>query len=69
MAAIGLPAAFEDVHKPDQIGVDISVRIDQRMADARLRGNVHHLPEAVIGEQLCHRVAVGIGSRRNRRAA
>ena len=34
--------------KPIEIGVDIGVRIDQRIAHAGLRGEMHDVREAVL---------------------
>ena len=51
MPAAGLAAAFEHIEKPDEIGVRIGVRIDQRVAHARLRGEMHDLRKSMRGEQ------------------
>ena len=46
MPAAVVPAAFEHVEEAGQVGVDIGVRIDQRMAHAGLRGEMHDTGEA-----------------------
>src|ERR1700735_772783 len=54
-----MPATLQNVHEPDQIGIDIGVRIDQRMPHAGLCGKVYHVGESVTAEQFRYRVAVG----------
>ena len=58
MPAAVMAAAFEHVQKSEQIGVRISVRIDQRMPHAGLRREVHDIVEPVRGEQVRHAGAV-----------
>ena len=48
MPAAGMPTAFQHIHKPDQISVDISMRIDQRMAHAGLRSEMDDAREAMM---------------------
>ncbi len=58
MAACRLAAAFEHIEEADQIGVDVGVRIDQRIANAGLGGEMHDVGKPVRREQRGHRVAV-----------
>src|SRR3974390_171409 len=51
-------AAFQHVGETDEIGVDISMRIDERVAHAGLRREMHHVLEAMLCEQRCHAVAL-----------
>src|SRR6478735_2956897 len=50
-----MPAAFEDVEEPLKIGVDISVRLIDRMPDAGLSGQMDHSRKTMFCEQLGHR--------------
>ena len=59
MPAAVVAAALEDVGEADEIGVDIGVRIDQRMAHARLRREMDDMGKAVTLEQRGHALAVG----------
>ena len=59
MPTVGTSTTFQDIGKADQIGVNISVRIDERMADAGLCGEMHHVREAVVSEQIRHAFALG----------
>ena len=59
MPAAVVPAAFEHVEEAGEVGVRIGMRIDQRMAHARLRGEMHDVGKAVRREQIRHRLAVG----------
>ena len=52
-------ATFEDVAEADQVGLDVSMRIFQRVAHAGLRGQVDHTLEVAFGEQVFHGHAVG----------
>ena len=51
MPAAVVAAAFEDIEKPVEIRVGIGVRVDQRMPDARLGGEMDDEWKAVLGEQ------------------
>src|SRR5262245_47858725 len=59
MPAAVVAAALEHVEKALQVGVDIGMRIDQRMPHAGLRGEMHDLRKLVLGEQRRHAGAVG----------
>src|SRR6185437_3566451 len=59
MAAAVVAAAFENIGEADEIGVHIRMRIDQRIAHARLRGEMHDMRKPVLGEQRGNAVAVG----------
>ena len=59
MLAPVVAAAFEHIGKAGEIGVDIGVRIDQRMAHAGLRGEMDHVGKTVLLEQRGDAVAVG----------
>ena len=43
MPAPTVTTAFEDVGKAGEIGVDIGLRLDQRVAHAGLRGQMNHM--------------------------
>src|SRR5579885_1143403 len=58
MAAAIVAAAFEDVGKADQIGIDISKGIDQRIAHAGLRPEMYDIRKAVLGKEPRHPGAV-----------
>ena len=58
MAASGVPAALQHVQEPRNIGIDVVVRGGQRVAHARLGGEMHHIGEAVLLEQRRHPAAV-----------
>ena len=59
MAAAVVTAAFQDIGEADQIGVDIGIRVGQRVAHAGLGGEMHDVWKAVLGEQRGHGGAVG----------
>src|SRR6185437_16223498 len=59
MAATVVAAALEDIGEANEIGVHIRMRIDQRIAHARLRGEMHDMRKPVLGEQRGNAVAVG----------
>src|SRR5262245_55352465 len=46
-----VPASFEDVQEPDEIAVDVRVRIGERVANAGLRGEMDDAIEAFFAEQ------------------
>ena len=54
-----VPAAFQDIGEADQIGLDIGVRVAERMTHAGLRGEMHDEGKAARGEQLLHAGAIG----------
>ena len=51
--------AFDDVGKPDQVGVDVSAGVFDRIAHPGLRGEVHDGIEPALREQPGHALAVG----------
>ena len=57
LAAV-VAAAFEDVLEADDVGLDVGVRVRDRVADAGLGGEVDDAREAVLGEELVHRRTV-----------
>src|SRR5258708_17587328 len=59
MPASCVPATFEHVEEACKVGVEIGIRIDQRMTHASLRSEMHDIGEAMCGEQFGHRPAVG----------
>ena len=54
-----MPAAFQNVEEAGEVGIRIGVRIDQRVAHAGLRGEMHDVGKAMLGEQRRHAGAVG----------
>ncbi len=59
MRDLVMAAAFEHVEKARQVGVDIGVRVLQRVAHARLGGEMDHHLRPHRGEQLRGARAVG----------
>ena len=53
-----MTAALEDVQEADQVGIDIGVRIVERVADAGLRGEMQDALRLVFREQPFHRGAI-----------
>ena len=47
----GVSTGLEKVRERDDVALDVGVRIDQRIPNAGLRGQVHDAVERVIGEQ------------------
>src|SRR5690242_17559291 len=58
MAAAVVPATFEDGGEAGQIGIDIGERIDERMPNTSLRGEVNDVRKTMFLEQACHPVAI-----------
>ncbi len=54
MAASMMPATFQHVDETLEIGVDIGMRMVDRIAHAGLCREMHHLCKAVPGEQAFH---------------
>ena len=54
-----MTTAFQNVEKAREIGIGIDVRIDQRIAHAGLRREMHDLAKAMGGEQVGHGLAIG----------
>ena len=59
MLAAIVPAAFQHIEEALHVGIDIGVRIVQRMAHAGLRREMDDMREFVLGEQLRGAVAIG----------
>src|SRR6476660_7054430 len=59
MAAAVVPATFKDGGEAGQIGIDIGERIDERMPNTGLRGEVNDVRKTMFLEQACHPVAIG----------
>jgi hypothetical protein len=59
MPAVPAAATFQHIEETDQIGADIGVRVDKRMADARLGGEMHDMRKAVRSEQTRDRLTIG----------
>ena len=51
MAALVVPAAFENIEEAFEIGIGVGVGMMDRMADARLSRHVDHVRKPVLGEQ------------------
>src|SRR5215210_703053 len=58
MSAAVVPAPLEHIEKALDVGVDIGLRVDQRVAHTRLRREMHHIGKAMFGKQLLHSVPV-----------
>ena len=50
MLGAAVAAAFENIEKAREIGVEIGMRILQRVAHARLRGEMHHRTEFAVAK-------------------
>jgi hypothetical protein len=59
MPASRVPATLEHIEEACEVGVDIGMRIDQRMTHAGLRSEMHDIGKAMRSEQLRHGPAVG----------
>ena len=59
MLHAGMAAPFEDVDEPDEVALDVGVRIGDRVSHAGLCGQVDHAIEALFPEQPGHAVTVG----------
>ena len=51
MAAAVVTASLEHVDEADEVSVDVSVRIDQRMPHPRLGGEMHDQRKAMFDKQ------------------
>lgn len=58
MRHIIMATPFKDIYKPLQIGIDISVRIFQRVSHPGLRGQMNDTIRLFISENTSHRVPV-----------
>src|SRR6266480_2067748 len=54
MTALVVPAAFQNIDKAFEIGIDVSVRMIDEVAHAGLGREVDHHPKAVFCEQRSH---------------
>src|SRR5215831_10073172 len=54
-----MPTALEDVEKTGKIGIEISVRILERIANTGLGGQMHHRPELALGKNAFDRASLG----------
>ncbi len=59
VAAGDRATAFQHIEETDQIGIHIGIRVRQRLADAGLGREMHHIGKPVRGKQSRHSVAVG----------
>ncbi len=59
MPAAGVAAALQHVEEADQVRLGIGVRVDEGVAHADLRTEIHHERKPVRGEQFGHANAVG----------
>ena len=58
MAAAVVPASLQNVGEADQIGVDIGMRIPERISHAGLRGQMDDDGKPIPREQRRHRHAI-----------
>ena len=49
-----VPAALKDMTKSDEIGIDVSGRILDRVADTRLCCEINHRIKTVFGKKTLH---------------
>ena len=59
MLYVVVATALENVQETDNVAIDIGVRILDRVAHARLCGEVNDLVELLFGKQRFHRLAIG----------
>ena len=59
MFAAMMPATFKDIGKTRQIGIDISLRIDERVADTGLRREMHDERKLIVGKKRRDSFAIG----------
>src|SRR5580704_5155723 len=59
MTALIVPASFQDIDEAFEVGVDISMRMIDRMAHAGLSREVDHHGEPMFRKQLAHRRTIG----------
>lgn len=58
MPAAVLPASLKHIEEALNVGVDIGVRVDQRVAHTRLGREMHDKRKAILGKQFLHSAAV-----------
>ena len=54
-----MTTGFNHIGEADQVAVDVSVRVDQRVSNAGLCCQVHDLVDALLMKECRHRVAIG----------
>src|SRR5262249_38300250 len=59
MTGFAMPTTLEDVEKTGKIGIEISVRILQRITDAGLGGQMHHWPELAVCKDRLNGASLG----------
>src|SRR5271155_4083088 len=59
MCGLGPSTALQNIEKAGEIGVEIGVRILQRVAHSGLRGKMHHRSEIAVAENCFHGFAIG----------
>ena len=59
MLGLAMAAAFENVEKAGEIGIEIGVRVLQRIAHAGLRGEMHDRTEIAVAKHRLGDFAVG----------
>ena len=59
MLHLMMAAAFENINEADQIAINVSVRILDRIANASLRSEMDDFVEAFFGKQFLHPGTVG----------
>lgn len=55
MLHASIPATFEDIHKPDEVRLHVSVRIGQRITHPCLGRKMNNAIEFFVRKQRCHR--------------
>ena len=55
----GMPTAFEYIDEADEIGIDVGMGIDERIADSGLGGKIDHGVEAIFIKEGGHRLTIG----------
>ena len=59
MVGFTMPASFQNIEEPGEIGVELGVGILQRVTDAGLRGKMHDRSEFAIAKYGLSALAIG----------
>src|SRR5271157_2483078 len=68
MLHASLATVFQHVQKSDHVGLDVSMRVGQRVSDARLSGQVNDAIESLSSKALLHSLPVGYVGKREAKA-
>jgi len=54
-----MPASFQNIEEPGEIGVEIGVGVLQRVTDTGLRGKMHHRSKFAVAKYGLYALAIG----------